>query len=143
MAAAVDSLNDFMVQSPFNAWLGCRIQRLNDSPGELEVYLPRRSELQRGDSPVAHGGVIAALIDVAAHASLHAITGSGMPTIDLKIDYLQLATLPLTAIAQPRRAGRTIGFVDVEVFDANMQLAAIGRAVLLTLQRSQPSPPSR
>lgn len=128
----VDHLNEFMAQSPFNAWLGCRIRQREGSAGHLEIVLPLREEIRRGSGTAAHGGVIAALIDVAAHASVHSITGFAMPTIDLKVDYLTLAEMPLTARTVPRRTGRTIGFVDVEVFDARGRLAAIGRAILLT-----------
>ncbi|HKF63882.1 MAG TPA: PaaI family thioesterase [Dongiaceae bacterium] len=51
-----------------------------------------------------------------------------MPTINLRIDYLCPAGGDtLTATASVRRAGRTIGVVDIDVTDTAGRLVAIGR----------------
>ncbi len=98
------------------------------------IELPYREELRRGgEDRIAHGGVVAALVDIAAHATLHAQTRRGMPTIDLRVDYLRPAQMPLTARGLVRRRGQTIGNADVEVFDATGRLVATGRAVFLTI----------
>jgi uncharacterized protein (TIGR00369 family) len=135
----VDALNAFLALSPLHQWLGCRIVSHDEAAGSLEVLLPDRPQLHRGaQGAVAHGGVVAALVDIAAHAALHAKLGHGIPTIDMRIDYLRPATLPLTARATVRRSGQNIGCADVEVMDCDRTLSALGRAVFLT---RAPSPP--
>lgn len=126
-------MNAFMRRSPLHQWLDCRIVSFDSDTTELKVHLPKRPELRRGDGePIAHGGIVAALVDLAAHAALYAQTGHGIPTIDLRIDYLRMASMPLTARALVRRNGRTIGVADVEIFDRDDKLAAIGRVAFLT-----------
>ena len=75
-----------------------------------------------------HGGAIAGLIDTAGDFALVILLGGGVPTINLRIDYLRPATgAALLAVASVRRAGRTIGVVDVDVTDPEGRLVAIGR----------------
>jgi uncharacterized protein (TIGR00369 family) len=75
-----------------------------------------------------HGGVIASLIDIAGDFALIAMLGYGVPTINFRVDYLRPATrTDLLARAQVRRAGRTIGVVDIDVTDSNGRLVALGR----------------
>lgn len=92
-----------------------------------------KKELYRSASgTAAHGGVLAAFVDISAHAALHAHTDRGMPTIDLRIDYLRPAEFPLTAKATPQRVGRTLGTADVEIRSSNGAVSALGRVVFLT-----------
>jgi uncharacterized protein (TIGR00369 family) len=136
----LDRLNEFLLQSPLHVWLGCRIVARDAGVGTVDVFLPDREELHRlpGDT-VAHGGVLAALADIAAHAALQAKTGYGIPTIDMRMDYLRLARLPLTARARVVRNGQNIGFADIEIFDRDGTLSALGRAVFFT--RAAPTSP--
>lgn len=129
----VAALNAFMVRAPFHQWLGCFVTGYDAEHGTTTVLLPGRPELLRApDDSAVHGGVVSALVDLAAHAALNAVTGVGMPTVDLRADFLRPAVPPLTAVAQPRRVGRNMGFVDVEVMDASGRLVALGRAVFRT-----------
>ena len=55
--------------------------------------------------------------------------GRPLPTINFRVDYLHPAVnTALTATARVRRAGRSVGVVDVDVSDAKGNLLAIGRA---------------
>ena len=129
----LDDMNAFMALSPLHQWLDCRIVAYDAETTTLTVHLPERPELRRSKGePIAHGGIVAALVDLAAHAALYAQTEHGIPTIDLRVDYLRTASMPLTARATTRRNGRTIGVCDVEIVDRDERLAAIGRAVFLT-----------
>jgi uncharacterized protein (TIGR00369 family) len=126
----LDTLNAFMARAPFHQWLGCRVTAFDEATGETTILLPARDELRRApDDAGAHGGIVTALVDLAAHAALNAVTGTGLPTIDLRTDFLRPAVPPLTALAKPRRVGRSIGVVDVEVTGADGRLAALGRVV--------------
>ena len=54
--------------------------------------------------------------------------GGGVPTINLRIDYLRPAVgSVLTGTARVRRAGRTVALVDVDVYDEQRVLVAVGR----------------
>ena len=54
--------------------------------------------------------------------------GGGVPTINFRTDYLRPAIgASLSATAWVRRAGRTIGVVDIDVHDEEGRLIAVGR----------------
>jgi len=56
------------------------------------------------------------------------LLGRGVPTINFRTDYLRPAIkTSLTAIAQVRRVGRTVGVVDVDVVNDEGKLVAVGR----------------
>ena len=129
----IEDLEAALSRSPLHRWLGLRIVAADRDDDTIVVELPARDELKRGDDGDAlHGGVIAMLADVAAHAVLHLRTGRAMPTIDLRVDYLRPAVAPLRAHGRVRRAGRTVGNADVDIFDGDGRLVATGRAVFLT-----------
>ena len=138
----LDGLNQAMATSPFHQWLGCSVTSLHPDTGTVEVQLPLRNEIVKSDrNDYVHGGVLAALVDIAAHAAIHAVTKIHMPTIDLRIDFLRRARAPLTARATPRRIGRSIGVADVEILDNDGQLVGLGRAVFRTAAPQQPVHP--
>jgi uncharacterized protein (TIGR00369 family) len=129
----VEKLNAFMARAPFHQWLGCHVTAHDATTGAVRITLPARPELRHSpDRETVHGGVITALVDLAAHAALNAVTGIGMPTIDLRTDFLRPAVAPLEALATPRRIGRSLGVVDIEVFSSDGKLAALGRVVYRT-----------
>ena len=69
-----------------------------------------------------------ALIDVAGDYALISHVGAGVPTINFRTDYLRPAmNTSLTAHAYVRRAGRTVGVVDIDVTNDDGKLVAIGR----------------
>jgi len=75
-----------------------------------------------------HGGAIAAFVDIAGDYALIAVLGHGVPTINFRIDYIRAAVgTDLVAKARVRKAGRTIGVVDVDVEDEKGRLVAVGR----------------
>ncbi len=56
------------------------------------------------------------------------VQGHGVPTINFRTDYLRPAVnTGLRAVARVRRAGRTVGVVDVDVYDDRDKLVAVGR----------------
>ena len=115
--------------SPFIHLLKMRAVSL-DHPGQKVVIdMPITPEFERHPGTGQfHGGVIASLIDVAGDFALVILLGGGVPTINLRIDYLRPAGGDtLTATASVRRAGRTIGVVDIDVTDTAGRLVAIGR----------------
>jgi uncharacterized protein (TIGR00369 family) len=60
-------------------------------------------------------------------------SGGGVPTINFRTDFLRPGSgASLVATATIRRAGRTIGVVDVDVHDLESRLVAVGRGCYST-----------
>ena len=58
----------------------------------------------------------------------------GLPTINFRVDYLRPAIKTgLVITAKVRRAGKSVGVVDVDVFNEQKALLAVGRATYSTL----------
>jgi uncharacterized protein (TIGR00369 family) len=115
--------------SPFMRFLGLQLVRAEK--GVVEIRLPFREEFLRHDgSDWLHGGVVSALADIAGDYAVITETSTGVPTIDMRIDYLRPARRgDLLALARTVRVGRTVSVADVEVRDAAGTLVALGRAV--------------
>ena len=80
-----------------------------------------------------HGGPIAAFIDTVGDYVLVMLLGGGVPTINFRVDFLRPAvSSALLGTGRLRRAGRTIGVVDVDVHDAEGRLVAVGRGCYST-----------
>lgn len=96
------------------------------------MRLSGASERREGSNQF-HGGPIAAFIDTIADLAVGFAVGGGVPTINLRIDYLKPAMGPaLTARARVRRLGRSVAVADVDVFDEKGGLVAIGRGTFGT-----------
>jgi uncharacterized protein (TIGR00369 family) len=93
-----------------------------------------RPEFERGaGSGQWHGGPIAAIIDTVGDYALVMTLARGLPTINFRVDYLRPAIgTALTTTARVRRAGRSVGVVDVDVMDDKGNVVAIGRATYST-----------
>ena len=101
------------------------------APGHVSIRLPFRDEFLREDgSDWVHGGVVSALIDIAGDYAVTTEVGAGVPTIDMRVDYLRPARRgDLIAVARTLRVGRTVSVADVEVRDSRGAVVAVGRAV--------------
>ncbi len=101
-----------------------------DAAGIVTGHLPLKAQHERGaGTGQFHGGPLASFIDTIGDLAVAAAVGGGVPTINLRIDYLKPATGPrLAAKATVRRLGRTVAVCDIDVFDAKGSLVAIGRA---------------
>ncbi|HEV3022106.1 MAG TPA: PaaI family thioesterase, partial [Pirellulales bacterium] len=57
-----------------------------------------------------------------------------LPTVNFRVDYLRPAIKTnLVTTARVRRAGKSVGVVDVDVFNEQKALVAVGRATYSTL----------
>jgi uncharacterized protein (TIGR00369 family) len=115
--------------SPFLGFLRLKVVALDHDAGTLTVSMPMRPELERRlGGGQFHGGPVAAFIDSVGDYAIGMALGGGVPTINLRIDYLRPAVGgSLTATARVRRAGRTVALVDVDVYDEQQTLVAVGR----------------
>jgi uncharacterized protein (TIGR00369 family) len=126
---SVEQVQAIFDASPFLGFLQLRAVALDHDAGTLTVTMPMRPELERRIGTAQfHGGPIAAFIDIVGDFAVGMTVGGGVPTINLRIDYLKPAvgTL-LTGTARVRRMGRTVALVDVDVHDEKQSVIAVGR----------------
>ena len=126
---SLERMQELLDGSPFIHLLRMRAVSLDRDRQQVVISMPLSPEYERHKGTGQfHGGVLATLIDVAGDFALVILLGGGVPTINLRIDYLRPAGGgSLTATASVRRAGRTIGVVDIDVTDGTGKLVAIGR----------------
>jgi len=124
-----DQIQEILDGSPFISFCGMVCEEVWPDEDKVQVRMPMRAELERSPgSGMYHGGPIASLIDVAGDFALAMQLGGGVPTINFRTDYLRPAFgASLVATAWVRRAGRTVGVVDVDVHDEEGRLVAVGR----------------
>jgi uncharacterized protein (TIGR00369 family) len=120
--------------SPFIKLLRMRVASLDRDKGQVVIAMPLAPDFERHPGTRQfHGGAIASLIDVAGDFALVLELGGGVPTINLRVDYLRPAIGDPSATATTRRAGRTIGVVDIDVTDGGGKLVAVGRGCYSTI----------
>lgn len=129
-----DYLRASLAAPPFHEWLRPELAEIDQESGFVVLKLPLRPEFRRDPNrPETHGGVIAAFIDIAGHAAIAARLRHGVPTVDLRIDFLRMAAgEALLARAEIIKQGRSLGLVDVRVTDDRGRLVAIGRGAFST-----------
>jgi uncharacterized protein (TIGR00369 family) len=132
--ALLERLRVEMARAPYHAFLAPDPVSVDEAAGEVNVLFRAKPEFRRAyDSDDWHGGVLAAMCDIAAHAAVAVRLGDMAPTIDLRVDYLAPARGDLVARGKLLRLGRSIGRADVEITDPNGKLVAVGRAVFSAL----------
>ncbi len=125
----LQKLQESVDAPPFHRFMKMRVESVDFEKGVVVMRLPFQAAFTRSDKvPQIHGGVSAAFIDIAGDYALVALLGHGVPTINLRIDYLRMAeNTDLIATARVVKAGRSIGVVDIEVRDESSRVVAIGR----------------
>jgi len=127
-------VRDNIAQTPFHQWLLPELLEVNEEASSVTLRLPVRPEFCRlPGRPELHGAIVAAMIDISGHASIAAKVLHSVATVDMRVDYLRLASgTELMATATVIKLGRTIGVVDVRITDDQKRLVAIGRAAYVT-----------
>jgi len=100
----------------------------------LEVEAGWREEwVVNPDRRYTHGGILSAIIDVAADYAIAAKIGRPVPTIDLRVDFHK-AAMPgdLTAKARIVRLGGQYSTAEALLYDKNGELVASGRGTYFT-----------
>ena len=130
-----DELQAMLDRSPFISFLGLRITEADPAKELITMTCSMRPEFERGAGTGQwHGGPIAAIIDTVGDYALIMALRRGLPTINFRVDYLRPAIKTgLVTTARVRRAGTSVGVVDVDVFNEQKALVAVGRAAYSTL----------
>ena len=85
-AMTIEKLQQIIARRPFNQWLNFTILKI-DTEG-IEVKAAWREEwVVNPDRRYTHGGILAAIVDVAADYAIAAQRGRPVPTIDIRVDY--------------------------------------------------------
>ena len=107
----------FFEGMPFADMLGVEVTEATD--GHAEGYLEMRKELSwNEDRVMAHGGVTFTLADTVGGAALVSVVDQPVPTIDMRIDYLGVASGDIRAEADVVGEVGDVGTVDVDVYGA-------------------------
>jgi len=117
-------------RSRFIRSMNLEILEIDHSSSRLSVRMPIQEAYERGaaGSGQFHGGAIASLIDVVGDFAIGMQVGGGVPTMNLRIDYLRPAVgAYIDAVAVVRKAGRSAAVVDIDVTSVDGKLVAIGR----------------
>jgi uncharacterized protein (TIGR00369 family) len=106
----------FFEDMPFADLVGVEVTTVED--GHAEGYVEMREDLSwNADQLMAHGGVTFTLADTVGGAALVSIVDQPVPTIDMRIDYLEVGEGDLYAEGDVVRVGSDVGTVEVSITD--------------------------
>ena len=121
-----------LVANHFNEWMGLKIINLDEE--KIEITMRWREEMiSNPKARVTHGGILGALVDVAADFMIAAKLGAPAPTVDMRVDYHRAASPgDLRAVGRIIRVGSTFSTAEAEAFDGDEKLVASGRGLYYT-----------
>lgn len=128
----LEQVQALIIRAPFHQWLGLTVIAVGDDSIEIKAKW-REEWVVSVERRYTHGGILAALVDLAADFALVKQTGRGVPTIDMRIDYHR-AAMPGDLIARGKviRAGSQFSTAEAEIFDLDGKLLASGRGTYFT-----------
>lgn len=136
----IESLEQRLAVGPFNRWLGFKVLKMDNDGLELKATW-REEWVVNPDRRYTHGGILAAIIDVAADYAIAAKLGRPVPTIDIRVDYHK-AAMPGDLIAKAKivRSGGQYSTAEAYVYDSEGALVASGRGTYYTAPPPPPKP---
>jgi uncharacterized protein (TIGR00369 family) len=128
----IERAQELIDRGAYHRWLGIKVIALHDDGIELTATW-REEWVVNPERRYTHGGILAALIDLAADFAMIKRTGRGVPTIDMRVDYHR-AAMPgdLTARGKVVRFGGQFSTAEAEIIDADGKLIATGRGTYFT-----------
>ena len=126
-APSINAVQERIDSGPFNRWLGLTVTDLTATTSTLEADVkPDWTNSRQG--AVVHGGIISALLDVAACFSLVGSLGGTAPTIDLSTHFLRaLGPGRVIVVGRLVKPGRAIAIAEAELSNESGKTAAIAR----------------
>ena len=128
----VEKLQELISRGPFNQWLNFTVLK-SDADG-VEIRAAWREEwVVNVERRYTHGGILAAIVDVAADYAIAGKLGRPVPTIDMRVDYHK-AAMPgdITAKGRVVRMGSQYSTAEANVYDQEGSLVASGRGTYFT-----------
>jgi uncharacterized protein (TIGR00369 family) len=128
----LEHVQALVTRAPFHQWLGLTVLAVGDDSIEIKATW-REEWVVNVERRFTHGGILAALIDLAADWALVKTTGRGVPTVDMRVDYHR-AAMPGDLIARGKvvRSGSQFSTAAAEIFDLDGKLIASGRGTYFT-----------
>jgi uncharacterized protein (TIGR00369 family) len=128
----IERVQEMIDRGAYHRWLGLKVKALHDDGIELTATW-REEWVVNPERRYTHGGVLAALIDLAADWAMVRKTGRGVPTIDMRVDYHSPA-MPgdLTLRGKVVRMGGQFSTAEASIFDAQGKLLTSGRGTYFT-----------
>ena len=130
----VERVQTMITRAPYHQWLGLKVIAVHDDGIELTATW-REEWVVNPERRYTHGGVLAALVDLAADWAMIKKFGRPVPTIDLRVDY-HSAAMPgdLTCRGKTLKVGSQFSSSESFVFDAAGKLLASGRGTYFSAQ---------
>jgi uncharacterized protein (TIGR00369 family) len=127
-----DALQQLLGRGPFNQWLNFTVVKSGADGVELKAAW-REEWVVNPERRYTHGGILAAIVDVAADYAIAAQLGRPVPTIDIRVDYHK-AAMPgdITAKARVVRMGSQYSTAEAHLYDKDGALVASGRGTYFT-----------
>lgn len=128
----IEKLQELITRGPFNKWLNFTVLKAGEDGVEIRAGW-REEWVVNPERRYTHGGILAAILDVAADYAIAAQLGRPVPTIDLRVDYHK-AAMPgdLTARARVVRMGSQYSTAEAYLYDHDGALVASGRGTYFT-----------
>ena len=128
----IEKLRELITRGPFNQWLNFTVLKAGEDGVEIRAGW-REEWVVNPERRYTHGGILAAIIDVAADYAIAAQLGRPVPTIDIRVDYHK-AAMPgdLTAKARVVRMGSQYSTAEAQLYDKEGALVASGRGTYFT-----------
>ncbi|MCG8544435.1 MAG: PaaI family thioesterase [Alphaproteobacteria bacterium] len=115
--------------SPFVSSLNLEVLDMDYDSQQITVRMPQSATTERrAGTKQFHGGPLAAFIDIVGDFAIGMMIGGGVPTMNLRIDFLKPAVGDaVIGVATVRRRGRTACVIDIDVTNEEGALVAVGR----------------
>jgi len=128
----IERVQTMITRAPYHQWLGLKVNAVHDDGIELTATW-REEWVVNPERRYTHGGVLAALIDLAADWAMIKTLGRPVPTIDLRVDF-HSAAMPgdLTCRGKIVKVGNQFSSSESFVFDTSGRLLASGRGTYLS-----------
>ena len=121
--------------SPFISSLNLEVLEMDYDAQQITVRMPQAPSMERrAGTKQFHGGPLAAFIDIVGDFAIGMMVGGGVPTMNLRIDYLKPAVGDaVVGVATVRRRGRSACVIDIDVSNEEGALVAIGRGTYVPI----------
>ena len=127
----------FGVHLPFAELCGIEAVGLQDGCTRLRVHLAPQHGNHLG---MAHGGLLATLLDVAMGTAARHAAGCSVVTLDMQVSFIAAGHGTLLAEGRVLRAGRSIVFAEADIRDAAGELVAKASGVFKPVPQRTEAP---
>jgi uncharacterized protein (TIGR00369 family) len=128
-------IDEIFARSPFISSLKLEVTEMDYDAMQITIRMPQSPTMERRPGTKQfHGGPLAAFIDIVGDFAIGMMIGGGVPTMNLRIDYLKPAVGDaVIGVARVRRRGRSACVVDIDITNEDGALVAVGRGTYVPI----------